>query len=118
MENRTRRKLQTMRLSFEEICQGEDPWIPLGNFMHSWYGGHPEHRTKMVVDPLPDPTTYPPEMHTWAAFCTASTEWFCTTYEIACPDWVHNPLYILSEPWFTEANEKMNRWLLKSTPEE
>jgi hypothetical protein len=24
---------QMMRVTFEEICQGQDPWIPLGNFM-------------------------------------------------------------------------------------
>jgi hypothetical protein len=26
-------RLQTFRRSFEQICQGEDPWLPLGNFL-------------------------------------------------------------------------------------
>jgi hypothetical protein len=31
--------LQTFRRSFEQICTGEDPWIALGIFVSSQYGG-------------------------------------------------------------------------------
>lgn len=27
-------QLQTMTLTYQEICQGEEPWVALGNFMN------------------------------------------------------------------------------------
>lgn len=91
---------QTMRLSFEEICQGEYPWVPLGNFMNDWYANHFDERERLIVDPLPE--TYPQECHRWAAFCAASVRWFCSTYEIPCPLWVDNPKYVLADPWYMD----------------
>lgn len=29
--------LQTMAVTYTELCQGEDPWIALGNFMNDWF---------------------------------------------------------------------------------
>ncbi len=29
--------LQTMAVTYAELCQGEDPWIALGNFMNDWF---------------------------------------------------------------------------------
>lgn len=89
--------LQTMRLSFEEICEGQNPWIPLGKFMHDWYELQRDRREELVADPLP--VTYPQEFHQWAAFCAASVRWFCATYELLCPSWVDRPEYVLPEPW-------------------
>lgn len=91
---------QTMKLSFEEICRGESPWIPLGNFMNHWYAYHFDERERLIVDPLPD--IYPAEFQQWAAFCAASVRWFCSTYEVPCPSWVDNPRYVLSEPWYMD----------------
>lgn len=85
---------QTMRLSFEEICQGKYPWVPLGNFMNDWYANHFDERERLVIDPLPE------KYQQWAAFCAASVRWFCSTYEIPCPSWVDNSKYVLSEPWY------------------
>ncbi len=45
-------RLQTMRVTFEEICQGQDPWIPLGNFMNDWYAYHSDRRPELIADPL------------------------------------------------------------------
>src|SRR5512146_2881044 len=89
---------QTMRLSFEQICQGEREWTALGNFMNHWYSYHMDEREQLISDPLPG--HYPPEFHRWAVFCAASVEWFCRTYEVACPTWVHDPRYMLDQPWF------------------
>jgi len=89
--------LQTMKLSFEQICEGQDPWIPLGKFMHDWYELQRDCREKLLADPLP--ATYPQEFQQWAAFCAASVRWFCSTYEMQCPSWVDNPEYVLPEPW-------------------
>ncbi len=89
--------LQTMRLSFAQICEGQIPWIPLGKFMHDWYELHRNCREQLLFEPLQD--EHPQEFQNWAAFCAASVRWFCSTYEIACPLWVDNPKYILPEPW-------------------
>ena len=72
-------QLQTMHLSFQEICQGERPWTALGNFMNDWYEYHKDRRAELVADSLPSSEAYSPEIQRWAAFCAASTEWFCST---------------------------------------
>lgn len=109
-------RLQTMRLSFEEICQGQDPWIPLGNFMNDWYAYHADRRQELVADPLPE--TYPSAFHQWATFCAAAVEWFCNTYRIPYPSWVYSSKYTLSETWFFHDREKVQTRLLTTTPEE
>lgn len=110
--------LQTMHLSFQEICQGERPWTALGNFMNDWYEYHKDLRTELVAEPLllPDPCST--ELFQWATFCAASVEWFCSTYHVPCPSWVDDPVYYLSDPWFTRQGEKIRPWLLENTPQE
>ena len=105
---------RTMRQTFEEVCAGEDPWIPLGKFMNHWYGDHPDERERLINDPLPE--SYPPEFHRWAAFCAASVEWFSHTYGVHCPDWVYDPRYTLTEPWIF--HESQREKLLQTTPQE
>jgi hypothetical protein len=107
--------LQTMCLSFEEICQGQDPWIPLGNFMNDWYAYHADRRAELVADPLP--ARYPEEFHAWAVFCAATVEWFCQRYDVPCPPWVFSEQYSLSEPWYFHENERVRQRLLTTTPE-
>jgi hypothetical protein len=107
---------QTMRLSFEQICQGETPWVALGNFMNDWYAYHFEERERLVVDPLPE--EYPQEYHKWASFCAASVLWFCSTYELPCPSWADNPRYVLPEPWYMDYQPGFREHLRKSTAEE
>lgn len=91
-------RYQTMKLSFEQICQGTYVWLPLGNFMNDWYAHHFEDREQLIVDPIAE--VYPQEYQQWAAFCAASVRWFCATYEMACPSWVDKPQYVLAEPWY------------------
>src|SRR5882724_3778912 len=107
---------QTMKLSFEQICQGKDPWIPLGNFMNDWYAYHFEERERLVIDPLPE--IYSQEYQEWAAFCAASVIWFCSTYEIPCPSWADNPRFVLPEPWYVGSPVGAWESLRKETWEE
>ena len=107
---------QTMRLSFEEICQGERPWTALGNFMNHWYGRNPADRPLLVADPLPE--HYAEQYQQWAAFCTASVRWFCATYEIPCPSWIDNPRYVLPEPWYLDHPSSEWARLKENTAEE
>jgi hypothetical protein len=105
---------RTMQQTFEEICTGQDPWIPLGKFMNHWYGDHPDERGRLIIDPLPE--IYPPIYHRWAVFCAASVEWFARTYDVPCPEWVHHPRYALAEPWIF--HEGRRETLLQTTPQE
>jgi hypothetical protein len=107
---------QTMKLSFEQICQGQYVWIPLGNFMHEWYAERFSERERLIVDPIAE--VYPREYEQWAAFCAASVRWFCATYEITCPSWVDKPQYVLAEPWYMDYPRKYWRERRKETAEE
>jgi hypothetical protein len=74
---RTTNHLQTMALTYQEICQGERPWVALGNFMNDWFDYAKDRRTQLVVDPIFLPESPNSEALRWAAFCTASVEWLC-----------------------------------------
>ena len=92
--------LQTMAVAYEEICQGEDPWIALGNFMNHWFDYSKDRREQLVADPISLPETPTSNSFRWAVFCAASVEWLCERYGVSCPSWVYNSSYRLSEPWF------------------
>lgn len=93
-------ELQTMAITYKEICEGQRPWNPLGNFMNDFFGNFPDRREELVKDPMEEPKDATPEMHKWAVFCAASVEYLCEQYNLSCPDWVNNPTYILAEPWY------------------
>ena len=92
--------VQTMTLTYQAICQGESPWVALGNFMNEWFDYACEQRAHLVADPLAFPETPDPHTLRWAAFCAAAVEWLCEQYGVLCPSWVHNDAYCLPEPWF------------------
>ncbi|SRR6266851_589120 len=110
------RYLQTMKLSFEQICQGLPPWVPLGNFMNDWYELHTNCREQLLADPLSE--DYPEEFHYWAVFCAASVEWFAHKYNVACPAWVYASRYRLVEPHFPSEEKAWQAHYLTETPEE
>ncbi len=92
--------LQTISLSYREILTDEDPWIALGNFINDFFGNYPDRRAELVCEPLQVPMYVTLEEHRWAVFCAATVEHLCQKYELACPAWVHDPAYSLSEPWY------------------
>lgn len=109
-----------MAVTFQEICQGETPWVALGNFMNDWFDYAKDRRVQLVADPISLPVSPTPGILRWAAFCAASVEWLCTRYGIICPEWVGNPAYILSEPWFDSPGAhkpKVREHLMRQTPE-
>jgi len=118
---KTNTELQTIEVSYKEICEGQDPWIPLGNFMDDFFGNFTDRRVELVQDPLHEPANATPDMHKWAAFCAGSVEYLCQKYAIPCPAWVHNPAYILPEPWFhsSVAAQKphVRERIIQETPE-
>lgn len=112
--------IQTMAVAYQQICQGEAPWIALGNFMNAWFGYAKDRRPQLVADPISLPTSPTPDMFRWAVFCAASVEWLCARYGVPCPSWVHNPIYHLSDPWFDSPGAhkpEVREWLIHQTPE-
>lgn len=112
--------LQTMAVTYQEICQGETPWVALGNFMNDWFDYAKDKRVQLVSDPVSLLESLNANTQRWAAFCAASVEWLSERYGIPCPTWVHNPAYILAEPWFDSPGAhkpQVRKWLIKETPE-
>ena len=91
---------QTIALSYEEICQGKSPWVPLGKFMHDFFGNFAEQRQELVKEPIQEPQDCTEEQHRWAALCAASVDYLCQKYDIPCPGWANDPAYVLAEPWY------------------
>jgi hypothetical protein len=93
-------RYQTFQRSFEEICAGEDPWIPLGKFMHQFFGEYKECRDKLINDALILPAPVTIYQFQWAVFCAASVEHLCSKYNIPCPQWALQSCYTLEVPWY------------------
>lgn len=112
--------IQTMALAYQQICAGEKPWIALGNFTNAWYGYAKDMRSALVSEPLALPATSTDYTHHWAAFCAASVEFLCERYSVPCPMWVHNPYYVLSDPWYGDERENISpsvqQELIQTTP--
>jgi len=115
---------QTMRKTYQEICQEiqdgsvPNPWVPLGNFMNSWYSYHKNKRKLLVKEPLEIPEHASAEQLKWAVFCAASVEYFCQKYNISCPQWVNDPAYErLAEPWYNDSHAHLE-WLRRQLEEE
>jgi hypothetical protein len=94
------RTIETMAWAYDEICAGEDSWTALGNFTNAWYGYAKHMRADLVREPLVRPEKETEYTHRWAAFCAASVDFLCDRYQVPCPDWVHDPYYILETPWW------------------
>ncbi len=111
-------RLQTMSTAFKQICEGERDWTALGNFMNYWYDYAKDQREQLIADPLPPYDEHSLYQRQWAVFCAASVEWFCNTYNVSCPSWVHDPKYTLTDPWFFYTHESAKLILLRTTPKE
>jgi len=112
--------LQTFKCSFEEICAGEAPWIPLGKFMHQFFGCFSHLRLELTKESIEIPDNHSLEQFQWAVFCAASVEYLCQKYNISCPEWALNPRYSLEEPWYYALGADLPRVqekLRQTTPE-
>lgn len=100
LELRDRTRFQTIQRSFQQICAGENPWIPLGKFMHQFFGEFKDVREALLNDPIQFQEDSTPEQFRWAVFCAASVDYLCQKYALACPAWARDPSYILEHPWY------------------
>ncbi|GHO57415.1 hypothetical protein [Ktedonobacter robiniae] len=94
-------EIQSMQTTYRQIVQGERPWNALGDFLNYWYCYAVERRSELVQEAIEQPAGTDPEHYQWAAFCAAAVEFLCLQADITVPDWVHAPIYTLSDPWFT-----------------
>ena len=39
--------LHTMAGAYQEICQGDEPWIALGNFLNDWFDAPMAHKPEV-----------------------------------------------------------------------
>jgi hypothetical protein len=110
--------IQTIARAYRQICAGEaEPWIALGNFRNAWYGYAKDIRSDLVREPIAQPACETEYMRRWGAFCAASVEFLCERYDVLCPQWVHNPHYILPNPWWSEIRANTSREeLIRITP--
>lgn len=112
--------LQTMAVTYKEICDGERPWVALGNFMNDWFDYAKDKRVQLVFDPISLPESLTAHTQRWAAFCAASVEWLCAKYKVSCPSWINNPIFYLPEPWFDSPvahKPEVRARLIEKTPE-
>ena len=96
-------KLQTIAEAFRDICDGQDPWVALGDFSHDFFGNYPDldQRMELVREPIELPEELALGLRQWAAFCAASVEYLCSQAGLPVPGWVDAPLYTLPEPFYT-----------------
>lgn len=113
-------RLQTMSCAFRDICQEEEPWVALGNFINYWFAYAKDRREELIADPLPVYEKQSEHQHQWALFCVASVEWLSRKYQVPCPAWVNDPCYATSlpVPWFLRDTDSAKARLLETTPEE
>lgn len=111
----------TMKQVYQEIVQGIDPWMTLGNFMNSWYAYHKGRRRLLVKEPPQLPEQPTPEQQRWATFCAASVEYFCQKYTIPTPRWIDDPRYEhLADAWYYSPHahlEQVRNELKEESPE-
>ena len=93
-------ELQTIKMTYQAIVEGERPWTALGDFMNYWFCYAIEQRAELVEEVIREPDELTPELHQWAVFCAAAVEYLCERSSLACPDWVTDPSYMLDEPCF------------------
>src|SRR5438034_1050864 len=65
---------QTIKQAYQDMRDGGDPWVALGDFSHDWYGNYPEpnQRAALVAEPveLPEEEVSPEQLlplRQWAA---------------------------------------------------
>jgi hypothetical protein len=100
--------------TFTRICEGQTPWVALGDFLNDWWFFATDQRQALTEVPLPSSPT--PELHRWAAFCAATVEWLCTQDELPIPGWVDQEQFILKDPWYLYENWAWRPRLIATTP--
>src|SRR2546430_15683819 len=93
-------KPQTIAEAFRDICDGQDPWVALGDFSHDFCGNYPDHDQRMglVREPIGLPEQLALELRQWAEFDAASVEYLCCQSGLPVPEWVDSLFFFFNDP--------------------
>ena len=89
----------TIKMAYEEICQGEEPWVALGNLTNSFFGDYRYKQVALLEERISEPAQADADLHRWAVFCAASVIYLCHRYNLSCPQWASS-YPALDEQWF------------------
>lgn len=98
-------RLQTFRRTFEQILHGDEPWYPLSEFTHQWFGRYTDYRAELVREEIQLPENATAEQWRWAVWIAASVEFLCRRAGLTCPTWALDERYQLAEPWYYDEVE-------------
>jgi len=93
-------RLQTLQRSYAQILAGDDPWFPLGKFMHQYFGAYRDYRSDLLRDPIEVPEDKTAEQWRWAVWIAASADYLCRSRGGECPAWALDDRFKLAEPWY------------------
>lgn len=95
-------RLWTVRVAYNSILAGRDPWYGLSKFSHHWFGAYRDYRVELVREAIEIPENPTAEQWRWAVWCAASAEFLCCRAGLEVPPWAMDERFHLVDPWYAD----------------